>query len=758
MQPTFGGGEFDPHLWFRLDLQKYATGLRTCRNFYIHKHGSASTRPGQQFVNAAKFGATRCRLMPFIFSDKQAYVLEIGVGYIRFYTNDALIVNGGSPVEVTTPYQEADLRFIDITQSADTLYIACAGYPPQVLTRITPTNWTFAAYTYHDGPFLKANTDSAFTITPSGVTGSVTLTATKALFQAGHVGALFRLDQDVQGQSIARQSFAAVGASSGLICGANWYLVTHGTWTGTIAIERSYDNGVTWEQVRAFSATGDMNHNVYGSESVQCQVRMHVTSYTSGPVVADLSTDPFVQSGVAKISAVADTMHATATVQSALGLGSTIATDNWYEGAWSNVQGWPGTTAFWFDRLTWAGSLNNPHGFWCSQPADYPNFLAHLTEEASDGIADNLTARRMDAIKSLTPFRSILVALTGDGEFSIASTNNAGATPSTTAARAEGYRGSADVKPITIGNRIVYVQSMGSTVRDLAYDLYTDSYTGDDLSIYSQHLVKDNNIVEMAYQQEPDSIIWAPRTDGVLLSCTYLKEQEMLAWAHHDTQGIYESVCTVPGAGYNEVWFAVQRSINGSTVRYIERMVKRLPTTNPADQFCVDAGLQYNGAPATVISGLGHLEGAIVKVVGDGNVYPDAVVHGGSITIDPAASKVTVGLGYQCQLETLNLEVPNAVKGTSQGQSLKIGSLVMRLLNSRGGKIGQDSSNLQEWDERYGSDLMGQALALYSGDVIVKGGFDYAEGGRVFFQQDDPMPVTILAFIPGVTVGGLGAS
>lgn len=752
MQPTFDGGEIDPHLWSRLDLKKYATGMRTCRNFFIHKFGAASNRPGTKFIYPAKFNNSRCRLIPFTFSNQQVYILEFGVGYIRFFVNDGLITSDGTnPYEVITPYSESDLRGLDIAQSADTLFIACYGKPQQVLTRYAANNWTFLPYAFHGGPFMPANVDITSTITPSAKTGSTVLTSTKAIFQAGHVGALWRLDQDVSGQTTS-QAFSGVGTTAVFGCGSTWRLVTHGTWTGTVVIERSYDNGVTWMQVRAFTATSDMNYNQYGTEDQVCQIRARVTTLSSGPITIDLSIDPYVGQGIVQITAFTDNQHVTGTVLQTLG--GTTATDNWFEGAWSTVRGYPAAVCFWEDRLVWGGTQGAPNGESMSQTADYTNFATSSpTVKDDDAIAINIISRKLNGIKYLAVLRATMICLTSEGEFSISFANQS-LTPSSVASKNEGNRGSANVKPIIIGNRIVLVQQMGGVVRDLGYDFYSDSYTGDDLSVYSAHLVTQSPIVEMAYQQEPDSIVWFVRNDGVLLSMTYLKEQQVLAWARHDTQGIFESVCTIPGDGYNEVWLAVNRTVNGQTVRYIEKMVQRMPTTNPADQWFVDAGLQYNGLPATTMTGLSHLNGLLVKIVGDGNVYPDQVVSNGTITISPAASKITVGLGYNCDLETLNVEIPGVTRGTNQGQKVQIGTLILRLLNSRGGMVGQDEDNLFEWQER-SYEPMGKPLQLFSGDAKINGGFEYEEGGRLFFRQSDPMPVTILAFIPGLTYGGI---
>lgn len=160
MQPTFSGGEFDSKAWGRLDIDKYATGLRNCENFYIHKFGSVSNRTGFLYLGAAKHAATRCRLIPFVFSDDQAYTLEFGVGYIRFWNSDgSQVMADNVVVDITTPYTEGQLRQLRFVQSADKIFISCLGVKPKVLTRNSSTSWSFDNYAYKQGPFLTENLD-----------------------------------------------------------------------------------------------------------------------------------------------------------------------------------------------------------------------------------------------------------------------------------------------------------------------------------------------------------------------------------------------------------------------------------------------------------------------------------------------------------------------------------------------------------------------------------------------------------------------
>lgn len=222
-----------------------------------------------------------------------------------------------------------------------------------------------------------------------------------------------------------------------------------------------------------------------------------------------------------------------------------------------------------------------------------------------------------------------------------------------------------------------------------------------------------------------------------------------------------ESICVVPGDGFNELWMVVDREGG----RYIERMALRLEASDVAgvmtsrveEALFLDAAVTYNGASATEFAGVLHLDGETVGILADGVVLDQQVVDGNIITLSSAASIVLVGLPYNCDFETLNVEVP-LKEGTIQSRKVKIGNVTFRLKDTRGGWVGPDSSNIyeaftqQSFRESSGENL--SATELFTGDVRQPLGAQYSQGGRVFYRQVDPLPVTIGAIVPEVSVGG----
>lgn len=656
--------------------------------------------------------------------------------------------------EITTPYLEADLPDLKFAQSADVLYITHPSYAPRMLVRYAEDDWVLETYAYENGPFMPSNLTKAQTLAVSATTGTgKTLTAASALFDTSspskHIGSLWQIRHNVAGQRVSK-AYTGAASSTSIQCGKTWRLITGGTWTGSIDVEKSIDGGSTWTVVRGFSGTNDFNVNTYGDFDEPCLVRTTSPAFTSGTLTANLTTDAYEHTGIVKITAVASSTSATCDILTAVG--DTAAAWDWSEGSWSNYRGWPRAVTFHQDRLCFAGTDTEPQTIWMTETGRYTSFARSVPIVDSDGISVNLPARKMNGIKNLTVLND-MVAMTTATEWSIGAGSGAPITPTSIQTACQGYRGCSDMAPVTVGNRILYFQPMGSILRDMGYSLNADGYDSDDITIMASHFFDNLSVVDMAYQQEPDSLLWCVRSDGALLSLTYMREQEVFAWTEHNTDGLFESVCSIPGDGYNEVWFVVKRTVNGAVVRYIERLATRMATTVPADQFFVDSGLTITRTPAsTAVTGLSHLEGKTVAVLADGFVRSGLVVTGGAITLPEAALKVIVGLPYTCDLETLNVEL-NLNTGTTQGSKVKISDVTVRFLNTRGGYLGPDVAGLDPVVLNTGGDL-GAVEPLHSVDyqqTLVSG---YDVGGRILYRQTDPLPVTILAIIPVVTVGG----
>ena len=206
---------------------------------------------------------------------------------------------------------------------------------------------------------------------------------------------------------------------------------------------------------------------------------------------------------------------------------------------------------------------------------------------------------------------------------------------------------------------------------------------------------------------------------------------------------------------HHQAWLGVKRTINGATRRYIEFFEENFEEGDAiADAYFVDSGVTYSGAQTTISTGLDHLEGQTVTVLVDGSVQADKVVTGGSITLDPPATTTThVGLSYNSDLETLNLEA-NTGQNTLQGKKQKIATITSRFQNTVGGKLGRDANNLDPLKGRRVSDNMNEPVQPFSGDQTTVFNGDYGSEATMYYRQDQPLPMTITGVMPELSTGG----
>ena len=618
---SFSGGEWDSQLSSSTDLAKYKTANRVQRNFFNHVNGKVSNRAGLIYVGATADSTTNqssvknTRVIPFIFNTSQSYVLVFGNNSMRVIKNGAYILSGSTPYQITTPYSSTQVMQLGYTQSADTVFLGHPNTSPQMVQRISDTNWTLVPYPYQFGPWLLDNTNLSYTLTATAfgstyaassvipVGATVTLAASGAVgntpFVSGHVGALWEIYHYVPNQTVNNASSLPTPSIS---CGGTWRLITNGTWTGDVWVEKSLDGGITWLQLNYYNAVSNFNVNTYGTEDMSNNappflVRANGT-VSSGTIEVTLTCDPYIQPGMIQITGFQSSTQVYGVVKQPIGLNAG-ATSDWAEGAWSTYRGWPSTVEFSpDDRLCWANTPYQPITSFITKTGNYFNFNVSDPLVDSDSLNINLPSRQLNAINSLIPLRAIL-ALTSGGEWSIESTQGVTAplTPSTVYQRVHGYEGSTMVRPLTIGIRAIFVQALGKVIRDVGYELIFDSFVGANISLFSNHLFYYDNIVDMCYCQNPDSLVWLVMASGKLVSLTYLREQQVVSFGRHDTYGAFMSCCSIADTvnNYNVPYFVTNRA-NG---QFIEYMPKRMLTTNIQDQFFVDCGGIYDALGQT---------------------------------------------------------------------------------------------------------------------------------------------------------------
>jgi hypothetical protein len=409
-------------------------------------------------------------------------------------------------------------------------------------------------------------------------------------------------------------------------------------------------------------------------------------------------------------------------------------------------RGYPYAVTFYEDRLWFAGSNSRPQTLWASTSGDYENHKYGTNDD--DALNYTINTQDMNTIEWLSPTKVLAIG-TANGEFTLSATQisdpvtptNVKITPQTT------FGSATNVKPLRVGSVILFLQRAGRKLREYAYQFDTDSFVAPNMTVLAEHIT-DSGVVDLAYQQEPNQIVWAPRTDGVLTGMTYERTEDVVGWHRHTVGGVVESVVTVPHwDGDQDVTFLlVRRTIDGGTVRYVEYIEKYLTDEHA---FFVDCGLTYDGAPATSITGLDHLEGEEVAVLVDGAVHPNRTVVSGAITLQLAGSVVNVGIAYTATIKTMPIEA-GAADGTAQGKQTRINNIVIKMHETGPGLwYGPDTSTMDEYAMRSSSDDMDAPIPLYTGDTdLLSWPGEYQQGPQMTIQHRLPLPCTIVALMP----------
>lgn len=412
----------------------------------------------------------------------------------------------------------------------------------------------------------------------------------------------------------------------------------------------------------------------------------------------------------------------------------------------------PATVNYYQQRLAFANTNEQRQTVFTSQTGNFDSLRTSTPTRADDAVTFSIAGREVNEIRHIVELDAMML-LTSGGVWRVTEGQDMVLTPATVGIRKQSNKGASYVAPVISDSTIIYAQSAGTRIRDFVPVPEATRSQGDDLSVMAQHLFDGYQIEEMTLADEPYSILWVVRSDGTLLGLTYQRQQEVWGWHQHTTNGTFESVTSVREGDRDAVYFVVNRSINGVTKRYIERMEAR-DVSSAENAWCVDSGLRYEGVPATVISGLDHLEGEDVAVVADGNVVADMTVESGAITLPREASKVTVGLGYVCTMDTLDLDTGQLAQ-TLKTRNISINEVMIELIDSRGvsaGAIKDDgTASMQEIKPRYDSFGYG-AIPLTSLKERVTMDPSWTLGGRTRIQQTNPMPMAVLSVIPNVDI------
>lgn len=600
IQTSFDSGELAPSLYARVDLAKFSTGAALLRNFFVDYRGGASNRAGTEYIDTVPAGA---RLIPFIVSTSAAYVLVFSNLLITIYTQGVLVAT------VVTPYLTEDLFTIAYTQSADVLTLVHPNYLPADLSRTGD-----AAFSYN---LIVTGPDISPPVIP----------AIASSMRAPHSGpysfGYLITAVDLSGKEESLPSNPGVKHSEGMneltnrVIGLTWTPPSQGVsrynvykWGPIDAV--TMNPATVWGFIGSSQTTTFSDNNIApdfskqppgwgdpfsGGQFETISVNAGGAGYdgVSGDWPTALPYVPLVITGdgtgaagyavidhsTAKIVGVYLTnpgknyTNATVTANGQGGAGATF-NFSFTDPAALN----PAATAYLQQRRVFGGSLLKPETLVMSQPGLITNFNVTPVTLATDSIVMSIAAEEVNTIKSFVQVNYGLLAFTTGGSFLInGGTPGAAIDANSPSVQPQVSQGANDLRPIRINYDVIYGQAKGNRIHNLAFAWQKQSYAGGDISIFAAHLFDTFMTVDWAYAEEPFKIVWAVRSDGKLLSLSYVPDQEVMAWCRHDTQGLFKSVCSVPEGNVDAVYVIVERHIPGLStgcwVYYLERMAER---------------------------------------------------------------------------------------------------------------------------------------------------------------------------------------
>ena len=401
---------------------------------------------------------------------------------------------------------------------------------------------------------------------------------------------------------------------------------------------------------------------------------------------------------------------------------------------------YPSVCAYYQQRRVYGSSLNYPDEYWMSKPGLFKNFDVSTPTVADDSISGSPWSQQVNGIQWLVPMPGGLVVLTGKGAWQVTGGSQAAITPSNQDAIPQAYNGVNNlVPPITINYDILYVQAKGSIVRDLSYNFFVNIYTGTDLTVLSNHLFLGNTITQWAWSEEPYKIVWAVRDDGILLSLTYLKEQDVYAWTRHDTNGLFVSVASVTEPPVDAVYVITKRYVQGAWRYYSERMDNRI-WNNVEDSFCADSALTntINYPNATLTPAVS---------TGTNNISSVLVINGGKNYTSPKITAVdSTGSGSNATFTaTVSSGVITAITPTTDGQNYTPGYTELVITDSTGsGAIAQpiitNNVNFVASSSVFTSANVGDVIRVGGGKATVT---SYVSGTEVVANITQPITQTV---------------
>lgn len=660
--------------------------------------------------------------------------------------------------EIANSYAEADLFDINFVQSNDVVTLVHPSYPPAELRRLSATHWTFTNVAFGQPLPTPVIASVTPTVGAQKQCTAITMADPAVITTIGPHGlspgdaVYLAIGGGGQLGSLTTSSFFVVGTTP-----STTTLTLQDVLTGDPFAE-GFSTTVAVAFLRATSLGSNNSEsyvvtavNANGSETT-ASAPMSATNNLLVSGASNVITWGGVsgasryrvyrlQNGIYGIIGEVDAPTVTFTDDGSLNadLGrSPPSTDASLAG-----MDYPSAVSYFEQRKVYAGTRAQPQDVWMSASSTEADFTYHIPVLDSDRIYFRIAARDSSIIRHVVPLDQLLL-LTSTAEYRVTPVNDDAITPSSVSVRPQSYVGCSKVRPAVINNSLVFIAARGGHVRELGYQADANGWVTGDLSLRAAHLFDELEVTDMAYAKAPLPVLWFVSSSGNLLGFTYVPEEGIGAWHVHTTAGLFESCAAVAEGQQDSVYVVVQRTINGSQVRYIEQLTLNTPTLLE-DSFYVDCGLTYDSSATTTITGLSHLEGATVTALADGIVRTGLTVASGQIVLPVAASKVHVGLPLTAEL--LTLPPIMQLSGYGTGHEKNINKVWLRVFESARFYVGPSATALVAAEG-----MTATLLETRKVQVTVPG--SWTADGQILVRATDPLPLTIVGMTLEVSAGG----
>lgn len=723
-QVSFARGELCPPLYMRTDIEQYSIGLKCLKNGFVHQEGCVSNRAGLEYVGEAKYSNKKTRLIPFIFNSEQTYIIEAGDKYFRFIQDGGYIIVENADAWVSANEYSAG----DYVTENDKTYFCLENHTSTTFSDdLEAEKWReqdiYEIITPYDA-------DDLYQI--KYVQSADVLTLTHMNYTPKE---LSRLDHDNwQLEDIILQP--SISAPTNVTV----------TWTGsTSSNTRTYtylvtavDKETLEESERSATVTATGHREAYWTTSEYFTI-----SWSAVENAVEYNIYRSVNGIFGYVGTASNTSFVDDNIEPDMKETAPILKNPFDDG--NN----PSCCAYYQQRKIYGNTLNNPQTIYASQSATSNNFNHSMPLIASDSVELPLADREVNEIRHLIPFKD-LIALTSNSEYKINGADGKFEANPMPVATVQSSYGASHVQPVVSGSMVIFVEAGGAVIRELGYDYLSDSYDGDELSLFASHLFEGKEVIYIAYSKAPYRIVYVIFNDGTCATLTYNKKQKLCGWGRTVTEGKFESVAVVREGKEDIAYFVIQRTINNQTVRYIERNKTRI-IKDAKKAFLVDCGLSAHfNTPVTSISGLNHLKNANVIVLADGGVITGLKVGAdGTLALPKETTDLVVGLPYEFELETLGVEGDN-----THGLLKQINSITINVLNSREdffivGNTGEEMQLARSIDS------VNNTGYLYSGKKDATVLNTPSENATVHIKQKYPLPLTIAAISAIVNIADI---